>query len=415
MPGKITELVNIIRTGETRAPSHPYLVEERESLEEILGTYNLKKIVKGMSGDKTVGRKKLPREPMVRAHIVGRMQGIPTIKGLVREQNDNPVMSELCGFDVMDCAGSLPVYHIPSRRTLMRVFKELQQPGCLKMLEECMAELTSRHLELKSGIGKRIAIDSTTIKTYSNRWSGTDPEASVGFKHSVKSASGTEMVLGYKYHTITDTDGYFITGTFTTGRQHDSPVLPELVKKARRMLGDRFDPQSASADKGYDSDANHEFLYSEGIAPLIPLKRMPKSDLRHGKYTYDGVPTCNGLVMEYVSTNKETGKRLYRRPVDSHIPEGQMLPCGGDVGVDPEEDIRLFGGAIRRGTPEWDEGYEGRYGVERLYAWWKVGGALEGHYFPGKANIKLHTMLTALAYQARHIMRLRGDAVDKAA
>ena len=50
---------------------------------------------------------------MVRAHIVGRMRGIPTIKGLVRELNDNPAMRKLCGFDVIDYMGSLPVYHIP--------------------------------------------------------------------------------------------------------------------------------------------------------------------------------------------------------------------------------------------------------------------------------------------------------------
>ena len=37
------------------------------------------------------------------------------------------------------------------------------------------------------------------------------------------------------------------------------------------------------------------------------------------------------------------------------------------------------------------------------------------YYFRGKANIKLHTMLTVLAYQARQITRLRGVVVvDKA-
>ena len=392
MPGKITEPVNINSrpvNGTEIAPStsHPHMAETRQSLEELISTVNLKKIVKGISGDKPVGRNKLPREPMVRAHIIGRMRGIPTIKGIVRELNDNPAMSELCGFDVIDYTGRLPVYRIPSRRTFGRVFWELQQPRCLKLIEECMAELTSRLFGLKRDFGKHIAIDSTTIKTYSNRWSGTDLEASVGFKHSVKSASGTEMVLGYKCHTITDAEGCFITGIFTTGSQHDSPMLPELVNKARRMLGDRFDPESASADKGYDSNANHEFLHSESIAPLIPMKKMPKSKLRRGKYTDDGVPTCDGLVMEYVCTDIETGKHLYRCPVDNHIPEGQMLPCAGVAEVDPEDDIRLFGGTIRRGTPEWDEGYKGRYGVERLYAWWKVGSALEGHYFRGKAKL----------------------------
>jgi len=376
----------------------------------------MKKIVKGISGEKPAGRNKLPREPMVRAHIVGRMRRIPTIKGLVRELHDNPAMSELCGFDVIDYTGSLPVYHIPSRRTFGRVFKELQEPRYSKLLEECAAELTSVLFELLPDFGENISIDSTTIRSYANRRNGKDPEASFGFKHSVKSETGSEMVLGYKCHTITDAEGYYITDIFTTGSRHDSPMLPKLVNKARRMYGDKFDPRTASADKAYDSRENHEFLHSEGIAPLIPIKKMPKSKLRHGKYTDDGVPTCHGLVMEYVSTDINTRKHLYRCPVDNHIPEGQMLPCAGEVEVDPEDDIRLFGGAIRRGSPEYDEKYKGRYGVERLYAWWKIGRALEGHYFRGKANIKLHTMLTALAYQALQITRLKcGGIVDKAA
>ena len=406
--------------GSDNAPSqtylHPYLSEYRKSLEEILKTRSLKKIVLRISGEAPVGRRKLPREPIIRAFIIARMRRMPTTKGLLRELNDNPAMCELCGFDVIDYMGNFPVYRIPSRRTFGRVFKELQQPESLKLIEECMAELTSRQIELAPDFGKYIAIDSTTIKTYSNRWSGTDPEASLGFKHSVSSESGTEMVLGYKCHAITDIRGYFIAGIITTGKSNDSPILRQLMMKARRIYGDRFAPQSASADKGYDSKANHGFLHSEGIAPLIPLRRMSKSELRHGKYTDNGVPVCYGVEMEYICTDAETGKHLYRCPEENHIPDGQMLPCEGKAEVDPEEDIRLFGGAIRRGIPEWDEGYKGRYGVERMFAWWKVGRGLEEHYFRGKANITLHTLLTVLAIQARQTARLRGvEVVDKAA
>ena len=417
MPGKITEAVNIkLLSTVSEAPAHPYLEEERESLAEILRTINLEELVKGISGEAPVGRRKLPREPIIRAYLIARMRGMPTIKGLVRRLNNNPALCELCGFDVIDYMGDFPVYYIPSRRTFGRVFKELQKPEYLKLIEECLAELTSRVSGLVPDFAKDIAVDSTTIKTYSQRWSSTDPEASTGFKHSVKSADGTDMVLGYKCHTITDSRGYFITGIITTGKQNDSPMLIKLMEKARRELGDKFAPETVSADKAYDSVANHEFLHSEGTAPLIPLRRMSKSKLRHGKYTDKGIPVCyDGLEMEYVSTDIKTGKHLYRCPVENHIPKGQMLPCRGGVEVDPAEDIRLFGGAIRRGSPEWDEGYEGRYGVEKLFAWWKTGRGLEGHYFRGKANITLHTLLTALAYQARQIAKLRGVVVDKAA
>ena len=402
--------------GEDEREIHPYFANEREAIRELLKTFTFRRLLKAISNDKHMGRKKLDRKSIVLAYIVGRLRKMPTIKGLVRELNDNPALCDLCGFEKTGYAGDLPVYYIPSRRTFGRVFKQLRQPEFLRLIEGCLAELTITMSGELPDFGKDIAIDSTTIRTYANRRNGTDPEASLGFKHSVKSESGTEMVLGYKLHVISDIRGYFITGILTIGSRHDSPMLPELIKKARRTFGDRFDPQSAAADKGYDSIANHEFLNSEGIAPIIPLRKMPKSEFRDGGYTDKGVPTCHGLVMEYVSTDPETGKHLYRCSVDGHIPEGQMLPCAGEVEVDPADNIRLFGGLIRRGSPEYDEKYEGREGVERLFAWWKNGCALEGHYFRGKANIELHTKLTALGYLARQLAQLRGAVVvDKAA
>ena len=408
-------MVNAGQDGLNEKPARSYFMEERAALEVIARTNGLKRMMEMVSGEKPLGRRKLPREPMLRAFIIARLRGIPTIKGTVRELSDNPAMCDLCGFDVIDSTGSLPVYRIPSRRTFGRLFKELQRPEFLKLLEECMAEFTSRQYESLPDFGKHIAIDSTTIRSNCGLWSGTDPEASNGRKHDVKTENETDMVLGYKYHVITDSRGYFITGIVTTGKKNDSPILPDLMEKARGMLGEKFAPESASADGGYDSKANHELLHSNGVAPLIPMRKMPKSELRRGRYTDDGVPVCDGLEMEYVCTDIKTGRRLYRCPEDNHIPKGQMLPCAGEVEVDPKEDIRLFGGAIRRGSPEYKEKYRGRYGVERLFAWWKQRCALERHYFRGKANIELHTMLTALAYQGRQTARLSGAAADRAA
>ncbi|MCY3638867.1 MAG: transposase, partial [Chloroflexi bacterium] len=348
-------------------------------------------------------------------YIVGGLPRMPSTKGLVRELNDNPSLCELCGFETIGHAGNLPRYRIPSRRTFGRVFKQLQQPEFLRLIEECMAELTLSMLEQVPDLGRDLAIDSTTIRTYANRRNGKDPEASFGFKHSVKAETGSERVLGYKYHVLSDYRGYFITGIFTTGSQHDSPMLVKLMKKMRRLFRDRIKPRTLAGDKAYDSNANYEFAHSNGIALLTPLRRLPKNELRDGRYTDDGVPTCHGLVMEHVRTDPETGKRLYRCPVDGHIPEGQMLPCAGEVEIDPTDNIRLFGGTIRRGSPEWDDKYEGRQGVERLFAWWKDR-SLEEHYFRGEANVKLHTLLTVMAYLALQLAQLSGAVlVDKAA
>lgn len=122
---------------------------------------------------------------------------------------------------------------------------------------------------------------------------------------------------------------------------------------------------------------------------------------------------ATGWIWNYICAVK-TGKHLYVCPEENHILDGQMLPCEGKADVDPDEDSCLFGGWIRRGLHEWNGGYKGHYGAERLFAWWKLGCPLEGHHFRGKANITLRTLLTTLAYQARQIAQLGVVVGDKA-
>ena len=337
--------------GADKSEIHPYFGNERNALRELLNTLTFSRLLKEISDDNHIGRRMLAREPIVLAYIVGRLRKIPTIKGLVRELHDNPALCDLCGFQKDGYAGDLPVYYIPSRRTFGRVFRQLQQPEFMRLIEESMAELTLKVSEHVPDFGRHIAIDSTTIRTYANLRNGKDPEASFAFKHSVKSETGSEWVLGYKYHVLSGIHGRFITGILTTGSQHDSPMLVKLLEKRHRMFGDRIRPHTLAADKAYDSNGNYKFADSDGFALVGPLRRLPKSKLRDGGYTDKYEPTCHGLVMEWVSTDPKTHKHLYRCPVDGHIPEGQMLPCAGEVEVDPADNIRLSGGAIRRAAP----------------------------------------------------------------
>ena len=178
-------------------------------------------------------------------------------------------------------------------------------------------------------------------------------------------------------------------------------MLKPLIEKAEAehaWFGIR--PGSvALADRGYDSKPNNEYVHRKGGAPVIH-KRKPRGGLHDGIYTTKGIPTCLGKQeMEFIWTDPQTGHHLYRCPASGCSRSGQKLgyaTCGDESWEDPEQDIRLFGGKIRRASPEWALKYAKRWSVERLFSLWKYPGRLEQHCYMGLAKIRLHPLLQML-------------------
>ncbi len=75
--------------------------------------------------------------------------------------------------------------------------------------------------------------------------------------------------------------------------------------------------------------------------------------------------------------------------------------------MNPEDDIRLFGGALRRDGTEWRAKYRMRWTVERLFSEWKREGHIERHHFRGKDKIETLVILQAVFSAAKVLSRLR--------
>ena len=84
--------------------------------------------------------------------------------------------------------------------------------------------------------------------------------------------------------------------------------------------------------------------------------------------------------------------------------------CADEVWEDPSKDIRLFG-VIRRDGPEWKDLYDKRQAIERVFKSMKESRRLERHCVRGLRQIRLHAMMSALAFQATALVRvLTGEA-----
>ena len=371
-------------------------------LRRLIDQIDLEPLVAALAGPVRTGRPQFPRRPIVRAFLASYVLGIPNISALARRLHDDPALRSVCGF----------TNSLPNRSTFSRVFQTIAEQ-CADLVDECSAKLNEKLATLLPGYGKELAVDSTTIRAYANPDRNKDPDASWTKKHSARAPSKEEWAYGYKAHVIADANHELpISMIVTTASKGDSPMLIRLLKQAEtEHAWFQLGPDSVvTADRGYDSKSNNAYVHRKGAAPVIHKRRLPDNALEEGIYTTDGVPTCLGKqIMEYIQTDPQTGHHLYRCPAGGCSRRRRKLgyaACGDEAWEDPEQDIRLFGGKIRRASPEWQQAYNKRWSVERLFSRWKDPGRLERHRFMGLPKIRLHATMQMLVTLATAVADL---------
>ena len=204
--------------------------------------------------------------------------------------------------------------------------------------------------------------------------------------------------------------------TVTTASRNDNPLLVPLLSGLEAWC-EWFRLANGAiviADRGYDSQRNDHFVHCHGGIPVIHKRRPPGGKLHDGIYTTNGVPTCLGQVeMEYIRTNTDTGHHLYRCPAGGCVRRQTVMgyaACGDESWEDPERNIRLFGGRIRRGNPEWDAAYRKRWSVERVFSRWKDHGRLERHRYFGLRRVSAHARLQMLTSLAKKLAQVKAAA-----
>ena len=350
------------------------------------------------------GRPGYPLKALWRAYVASFILNLPHTNALIRRLEDESDFRYLCGF----------LGPLPHRTTFNRFIQRLSHHADL--VEATFVDLTHQLKALIPGLGNEVAIDSTTVRTHSNpnRKRVSDPEASWTAKNSARAkVGGKEWHHGYKVHMVADANyGVPLAHIVTTAKRSDSPELPAVIARAEALYP-WFKPSVVVADRGYDSMANHEWLHGKGIVPVIHIRRKANAALHDGIYTEQGVPTCLGQVpMEYVRSDPEQG-HLYRCK-GCHLSgtmRGGIRHCDTEVWEDPARNIRLFG-ILRRGSQEWKDLYTKRQAIERVFKSMKESRRLERHCVRGLRQITLHAAMSALAFQATVMVRLRVGEAD---
>ena len=291
-------------------------------------------------------------------------------------------------------------------------------------LRERIGELITELQEYLPDLGKEVAVDSTGIPSHSNgnRKPPSDSQASWRYCRKAGVKDEFEWVFGYGVQAAVDANyGLPLALRVTTGSRSDNPEFIPLMEEFESL---NLNARAVSADRGYDSKKNNRWLHERGIAPVIHIK-VSKKDKTHKRRWYpagfaaNGAPLCDcGLAKPYLRTDPATGERVYgasptgclNRKPNGQIGHPVLGLCRSEVAIDPKRDIRLFGGGIRRDSPEWTAAYAKRIRVEQKFGHWKQSDRIKDHYLRGIANIEWLALTQTLVDLASKLAQLKAGA-----
>jgi len=372
-----------------------------EELTEIFDSVPFQKLVKRLRAYRWTGRPGYNPETVLKALLVGYYKSIGTLAELARYLEDHREIASVCGFRDDELT--------PSRSTLSRFISRLGEHQDL--LDECLKIIADSFRELLPDFGKVIAIDCTSVPTYSNPDNEPVSDKEAGW--IVREGSERKQwEFGYRLHLIVDADWELpIAKEVTLAGDNEKKATLPLLKKAKANLP-WFKPDAIIADKAYDKYGHYEAIVKDFDAePIIKHAKHSECELTG----LPAAPICpGGLPMIYRSWDSKKGLQ-YACPEKAGraiclLAEGCTIKT---TWIRPVKDYRQFGYHITRGSEEWQALYRKRVAVERCNSRLKETRRLAKHQFRGFKRISVHATLGVLAMMAVALSKAKHGKLEE--
>ena len=376
-------------------------------LDEIFNCIPYQKLIEAMENDKRkryfspLGRPNFPFETMLKAYLASYILDVKSTNALIRRLQENPILAIICGFDL-----SKP---LPHRTTFNRFFNKLAKYQ--NLVNEIFNEVTTKLHERIPDFGKVIAIDATPIHSHShpNKKPISDPEA--GFVYKGGSQGKYRWGFGYYLHAVIDANSeLLITNRLSFHNEREKTLAISLLEQAHHNFP-WLTMEAVLADAAYDGSYIFEDIVREFNAePIIDLatKRVP---LVSGSAER---PICPG-GLPLVHRRKVRGQNEWGCPARF----GKAIcPLPGKCSlkvaiINPGHDYRRFGYHVPRISPQWQELYNKRSAVERVFSRLKDKRRLDSHCFRGFKKINLHCTLSILVMQAMALSKAKNGQFEE--
>lgn len=383
-----------------------------------------KKIVNQLIKMRGKGRNDYPVIPVWNSILIMPLLECSTIEQLRRELSRNRDLRRICGFDDYDYYFGKNKL-VPPPKAYTNMYKNLQKIE--SMLKDCFNELREFMYKYLKNFGKDVGEDGkiffSKAKAPNKNGDISDGRCDMDADFTIKEnyykdpKTGESKVkkttyFGYRYHLLADVN-YELPIEYTVTKA--SKGEREQFKKHINMLPEEKVNiiETASADKGYDSEDMIVFLKNKDIKPIIDIKNYWKEDkTKQYKdtnivYTYKGevsiVDNKGELIpLKYLGYDKI--KNTLRYGYENKI-----------YSIDINYDKRIFT-PIARDSKKWQKIYNKRTSLERINGRMDRDFNLENHRVRGlkKATVMIDIMMIGMMAMAKgHIINKNPDKIRK--
>lgn len=228
-----------------------------------------RELLEALEQTRHTGRPGYPVRVMWRTMVAMYVLNCPSYSQLIRELRQNPALASVCGINSYE--------GIPSKYAYSRFLAKIEQRRFIKLVKNVQRNLTRILYKMLPNFGKSTAIDSTTIKAWSNggKTPHSDPDAGWSVKKGTDGKS--EYCFGYKLHALIDTEYELpIAANVTPGNFNDSRIASHVLAQARFTYG-KFHPKYVICDAGYSSNKLRRLIKRQYLAePIIKVNKAHK-------------------------------------------------------------------------------------------------------------------------------------------
>ena len=382
------------------------------------------KIVNKLIEIRGKGRNDYPIIPIWNSILIMPLLECSTIEQLRRELSRNRDLRKLCGFNDYDYYFGKNKL-VPPPKAYTNIFKNLKKIEPL--LKECFYELRDFMYDNLKDFGKDVGEDGKIFESKSRRPNNNgderdarcDMDADFIIKENYykdpktgESKVKKTRYFGYRYHLLADVN-YELPIEYTVTKASKGE-REEFKKHIRILPKDKVERiETASADKGYDSEEMIIYLKSYNIKPVIDIRNQWQSEeTKQYKdtdivYTYDGkvsivLNTGEIVPLKYLGYDKikDTLRYGYKNKIYS---------------IDINYDSRIFT-PIARDSKKWKKIYNKRTALERINGRIDRDFNLENNKVRGikKATVMIDIMMIGMLAMAKgHIKNKQLEKIRK--
>ena len=246
----------------------PPIVEE---LQNLFARLDDSELLAALQGPARRGPKGHSVRTLWHCFLTKHYLGLPSTAALIRTLRNNPFVARACGIASPN--------DIPHEATFSRFFAKLtRRHNSARCFKEVSRSLVRRHYAELPGFGDRVAIDSTTLKAWSNGARNPKSDIEAGWSIKVGTRGTRESTYGYKLHLVADCEHELPIGiNLSPGNTHDSQRASHALWDARRSY-QRFRPHYILGDSAYSGKDFIQLVERQyHSTPVVKFNRSHRS------------------------------------------------------------------------------------------------------------------------------------------